>query len=150
MNAIKTVAKEVKVAIAVEAVKTPGTKAIVLATQFGVSESTVRRAIKEFETEAKALIEAEAKKAAAPKTVKAKRSKVENAAEAGPRGYKGRNGRWSILNALFDEKGIDSPVAELYVEANKRSVEAGLNPLNKNSFYAMVGIARKLRKQAAE
>ncbi len=148
MNAIKTVAKEVKVAIAVEAVKTPGTKAIVLATQFNVSESTVRRAIKEFEAEAKALIEAEAKAQAdaATKPVKAKRVKTPTV-PTGPLGYKGRNGRWNIINSVISELGYDAEFSTIYVEVCKRSVAQGLTELNKNSFRAMFAYAKKNAKK---
>lgn len=150
MNTTKTqvISAEVKLAIAVQAIKTPTTNAA-LSAQFGVSETSVRRAIKAFHEAAQEKIAAEEKAKQDKKVVKTKRVKVESAAPAGPRGYKGRNGRWTILNKLFDEKGLVAS-AELYLEANKRSAEAGLTPLNKNSFYAMVGIAKRLRKGAAE
>lgn len=86
--------------------------------------------------------------AAKPKAVKAAKAPRVKAPtiEAGPRGYRPRNGRWDILNALFAEKGFDAPAGELYEEANKRSVEAGLTPLNRSSFYAMKSIAAKSAK----
>lgn len=94
------IAKDVKLAIAVAAIKTPA-KAIVFATQFGVSESTVRRAIKAYEAEAKTFIEAELNA---------------DKQEGRARGWQGRNGRMSMIRQAMAEVAPKGDVTKL--EAN--------------------------------
>jgi transposase len=137
MNTINTpIAQEVKLAIAVEFVKAQ-TKPAALAVQFGVSESTVRRAIKTLEAEAKAVIAQEQ----APK--KAKRASKAEVIPTGPKGYKGRNGRWGVLNVMFAKHEEYATRAELYEAVNKECVAVGLTKLNKNSFHAMFSIWKR-------
>lgn len=56
-----------------------------------------------------------------------------------------RNGRWAVLNAVFDKHGVEEKASYLMEKANEASTEAGLKPLAKGSFYAMLSIARKDR-----
>jgi predicted transcriptional regulator len=86
-----------------------------------------------------------------PETEKAetKQQEVEEI-KPGKRGGKPRNGRWDLLNAIFAEDVLDSKSAELYKIVTERSVEQGLEPLAKGSFYAMVSIARKSAKKEEE
>lgn len=84
--------------------------------------------------------------AATPATPKARAPGTDIA--RGEKGFKPRNGRWTVLNALFAEKGFDDAAA-LYLEANKRGVAAGLKELNRGSFYSMLSMAKKKSLTAA-
>lgn len=59
------------------------------------------------------------------------------------RGYRPRNGRWDMMNKLFDDKGLDADPMDLFEEANKRSLKLGISELSKPSFYSMLSVARK-------
>lgn len=66
------------------------------------------------------------------------------------RGYRGRNGRWSIVSEVIEKLGPDTETKILIEEINKLSKEKGLEPLRKSSAYAMCSIARKnYREQLA-
>lgn len=201
MTAIKTIDPAVKLNLAIESLMKPQLKAKELAEQFGMSETTAKRAMKEFHDEACKIIDeriaaeeaalqaaddaakaaaatpgkkssskkaADAKAPEAPKTDDA--PKVDDApvtppaapAPAAPKaralgtdiprgekGFKARNGRWTVLNALFAEKGFDDAAA-LYIEANVRGTAAGLKELNRGSFYSMLSMAKKKSLTAAQ
>jgi len=189
---IKTIDRSVKLNLAIEAQLKPQLKAKELAEQFGMSETTAKRAIKQFFDEAckiidqrvldeeaalaaaelaaknapaltavvapivalvvaaelsaadaPVIIEAPAVAPAAPAaTTTPKPRAVGTDIARGEKGFKPRNGRWTVLNALFAEKGFDDAAA-LYIEANKRGVAAGLKELNRGSFYSMLSMAKK-------
>ena len=194
---IKVIDPAIKLNLAIESLLKPQLKAKELAEQFGMSETTAKRAMKDFHDEACKIIDQrvadeeaalqaaeDAKKAAktsskkggkkteadAPKTDDV--PKVEDAPKTdapppapaapatpkarapgtdiarGEKGFKPRNGRWTVLNALFAEKGFDDAAA-LYIEANKRGVAAGLKELNRGSFYSMLSMAKKKSLTAA-
>ena len=199
MTAIKAIDRSVKLNLAIEAQLKPQLKAKELAEQFGMSETTAKRAIKQFFDEACKIIDQrvldeeaaltaaedaaknapaltavvapivalvvadELSAADAPATI-APVIEVPAAAPAAPaapkpravgtdiargeKGFKPRNGRWTVLNALFAEKGFDDAAA-LYIEANKRGVAAGLKELNRGSFYSMLSMAKKKSLTAA-
>lgn len=207
MTAIKTIDPAIKLNLAIEALLKPQLKAKELAEQFGMSETTAKKAMKDFHDEACKIIDervaaeeaalqaaddaakaakteskkggkgkkADAAPADAPKAdevpkVDAVTPKVEDAPattppvaatpkapraralgtdiERGEKGFKPRNGRWTVLNALFAEKGFDDAAA-LYIEANKRGAAAGLKELNRGSFYSMLSMAKKKSLTAA-
>lgn len=158
-----------KIQIAVEVLKMDETEKTKkqIADEFSVSTRSVSRYADKYEEEALDLINT-------PEAVELKdafevpavtdddeEEEKEDAVEAkpelkgeeikpGPRGGKKRNGRWELLNAVFAEYGLDTKSAELYKIVNERSVEKGLAPLAKGSFYAMVSIARKSAKNNEE
>jgi AraC-like DNA-binding protein len=194
---IKVIDPAVKLNLAIESLLKPQLKAKELAEQFGMSETTAKRAMKDFHDEACKIIDQrvadeeaalqaaeDAKKAAKTssskkggKKTEADAPKVEDAPKTdapktdappaapaapatpkarapgtdiarGEKGFKPRNGRWTVLNALFAEKGFDDAAA-LYIEANKRGVAAGLKELNRGSFYSMLSMAKKKSLTAA-
>lgn len=195
---IKTIDPAIKLNLAIESLLKPQLKAKELAEQFGMSETTAKRAMKDFHDEACKIIDQrvadeeaalqaaeDAKKAAktssskkggkkteadapktddVPKVEDAPKTDAPPAAPAAPatpkarapgtdiargeKGFKPRNGRWTVLNALFAEKGFDDAAA-LYIEANKRGVAAGLKELNRGSFYSMLSMAKKKSLTAA-
>jgi AraC-like DNA-binding protein len=194
---IKVIDPAVKLNLAIESLLKPQLKAKELAEQFGMSETTAKRAMKDFHDEACKIIdqrvadeeaalqaaedakkaaktssskkggkktEADAPKTDAPKVEDAPKTDAPPAAPAAPatpkarapgtdiargeKGFKPRNGRWTVLNALFAEKGFDDAAA-LYIEANKRGVAAGLKELNRGSFYSMLSMAKKKSLTAA-
>lgn len=151
MNMIKTVAVETKLNLAVEALKNPAMTAKELAKKFDVSESTAKRARKEYMEEAgKKIAEMLKAEEQAKKATKGKRTQATDNPTTGPRGFRPRNGRWVILNQMFAEMGFDKPSKELWDEANKRSKAAGLKELNRGSFYAMLSIAKKGAAEAED
>ena len=192
MTAIKTIDPAVKLNLAIESLLKPQLKAKELAEQFGMSETTAKRAMKEYHDEACKIIDQrvadeeaalqaadDAAKAAAKESKKGgKKAEVDAKAPAdapkvdapavtppaapaapkpralgtdiprGEKGFKTRNGRWTVLNALFAEKGFDDAAA-LYIEANVRGTAAGLKELNRGSFYSMLSMAKKKSLTAA-
>jgi len=149
MTAIKIIADDVKLNIAVAALKNPDLKNRELAEMFDVSETTVKRSKKNYAEDALKVFEAEKAAEAEKLAAKNKPSKKAKAEDVpvGKKGYKPRNGRWMILDAMFAELGFEDS-AKLYEEANKRGVAAGLPLLNRASFYAMLCIARKKNREA--
>lgn len=198
---IKVIDPAIKLNLAIEALLKPQLKAKELAEQFGMSETTAKKAMKDFHDEACKIIDQrvadeeaalqaneDAEKAAKGGKKGGKGKKVEAPAAApattdapvtdapatapvvasdatstttppaapkapkaralgtdiarGEKGFKPRNGRWTVLNALFAEKGFDDAAA-LYIEANKRGAAAGLKELNRGSFYSMLSMAKK-------
>lgn len=156
-----------KIQIAVEVLKMDETEKTKkqIADEFSVSTRSVSRYADKYEEEALDLINTpeavELQNAFEEPTVTDEEEEKEDAVEAkpelkteeikpGPRGGKKRNGRWELLNAVFAEYGLDTKSAELYKIVNERSVEKGLKPLSKGSFYAMVSIARKSAKNNEE
>lgn len=191
---IKVIDPAIKLNLAIEALLKPQLKPKELAEQFGMSEKTAKKAMKDFHDEACKIIDqrvadeeaalqaAEDAKKNAPKAdvkpakggkkadAKAPADAPKDAPKAddapvtpaaapaapatpkpraigtdiarGEKGFKPRNGRWTVLNALFAEKGFDDAAA-LYIEANKRGVAAGLKELNRGSFYSMLSMAKK-------
>lgn len=126
------ISEEAKLLMAVESIKHPEMKV----KMFRVSETSVRRAVKNYAQQAEEFIAAQ--------QGEQEPEAIENP-PTGKRGYKPRNGRWAVLDAMFDELGFEMGAKEQWMEANKRSIEAGLKPLNRNTFYAMRSIAKKAR-----
>jgi transposase-like protein len=130
MKATNTIANEVKLNIAVAAIEN-NTSVKELAVEFGVSESTVKRAKVAFAEAAKAAIEAKNK----PK--KAKRTKAVEVETSGVRGFKPRNGRVTIIKSMIPREAEFASFNELWEEFNNICVANGLTKMNKNSFRAM-------------
>lgn len=169
VSPIKVIDPAIKLNLAIESLLKPQLKAKELAEQFGMSEKTAKKAMKDFHDEACKIIDQrvadeEAALAAAEEAAKTGAPATDApAAPAAPtpraraigtdiargeKGFKPRNGRWTVLNALFAEKGFDD-AANLYIEANKRGVAAGLKELNRGSFYSMLSMAKKKSLTAA-
>lgn len=109
-----------------------------------ISPATLSRYLSKYHTDAEKRLKAEKNKARSGKA-QPRRSKKGDV----------RNGRWAVLNRVFDKYGVEEKASVLMEKANKASVEAGLKPLAKPSFYAMLSIARKkrdvdIRKVAAQ
>jgi AraC-like DNA-binding protein len=175
---IKVIDPAIKLNLAIEALLKPQLKPKELAEQFGMSEKTAKKAMKDFHDEACKIIdqrvadeeaalqaaEDAAKNGTAPTDAPATTDAPAVAPTTAPatpkpralgtdiprgeKGFKPRNGRWTVLNALFAEKGFDDAAA-LYIEANKRGIAAGLKELNRGSFYSMLSMAKKKSLTAA-
>lgn len=61
----------------------------------------------------------------------------------GRRGGKPRNGRWELMNKVFEKYGLETDSATLFEKVNEESVKQRLDPLEKGSFYSMLSIARR-------
>lgn len=148
---VQTISNETKIEIAMAAIKEPGIKNLALAAMFGVSESSVRRAKKDFAAEAQAkLDELNAKQAQTQsKETKTKKKKFQDFPTR-DRGFQGFNGRVAIHDQVFAELGLDAKSKELFDECNKRAVEYGLRPISRGSFYAMLSVARRGKKETNE
>lgn len=134
MTAIKIIDAAVKLNIAVEALKNPALKTKELADMFDVSERTVRRVKNEYaEAALKAFEEMKAKELEA---VAASKSK-------GPKGWRPRNGRMSIIREVVDKMGVDAKTSDVYAEVNRISVERGVDPIIKTAFYVLVCEVRR-------
>lgn len=133
---VNKISEEAKLLMAVESIKHPDMTIKGLAEMFRVSETSVRRAVKNYAQQAEEFIAAQ--------QGEQEPEVIENP-PTGKRGFKPRNGRWAVLDAMFDELGFEMGAKEQWMEANKRSIEAGLKPLNRNTFYAMRSIAKKAR-----
>lgn len=127
---MKTViAADVKLNIAVAAIKNPSLKTKELAAQFGCGETTVKRAKKDFADEAIQFIEAEKQKLQADQV-------------ADPmdhyRGFRPRNGRMSIIRAVIKELGKDAAASALYARVSELSTEAGLKTIKRSAVYVLM------------
>lgn len=121
-----TISNEVKVQIAIGAIKGMSTKE--LAAKYNVSESTVKRAKVSHMAEATKALEKSAK------------AKTEKAVK---RGFKGRNGRVTVMREVFAKHDAFGNASELFDLVNKASKAAGLKEMQKASFYAMLSVHRK-------
>lgn len=139
-TAIKTIDAAVKLNIAVEAIKQPDLSIKALAAQFNVSESTVRRAKKDYEAEALKAIELLQAPAA---------DAVLDPVDL-PRGYRPRNGRMDIIREVANKMGLDSDTKKLYTRVNEIAAERGVEPIKKSAFYVLICEVRKAARIKAE
>ena len=144
--AIKTIDLAVKMNIAIASIKQPDLTTKALSTQFGVSESTVRRAKKDLAAEAQAAIDA-----AAATLLQAPGASQDLAIEPLelPRGYRPRNGRMEIIRDVANEMGLDSETKDLYTRVNEVAAEMGVEPIKKSAFYVLICEVRKAAKAGA-
>lgn len=142
---IKTIDNAVKLNIAIEALKQPDLTTKALSSQFSVSESTVRRARKDYAAEAQAAIDA-----AAATLLQAPGASQDLAIEPDelPRGYRPRNGRMEIIRDVAKEMGLDSDTADLYTRVNEVAAEMGVPPIKKSAFYVLICEVRKAARVA--
>jgi hypothetical protein len=134
---MKTIATETKIAIAHEVIVNGMNKDDVAA-KYGVSERSVRRYKAEFASVVaeQELARKEAEKAVQPSKLVARRSEGYDIPLTKKGGRK-HNGRVRVFYTAIESVGIDAPIAALFEEVNKLSVEAGLSVLNKASVSAM-------------
>lgn len=131
--AIKTVDVAVKLNIALEALKQPDLTTKALSSQFSVSESTVRRAKKDFAAEAQAAFD----------LLQAPGANAVLDVVEGPRGYRPRNGRMEIIRDVANEMGLDSDTKDLYTRVNEVAAQMGVEPIKKSAFYVLICEVRK-------
>lgn len=138
-NTKATIDSNVKLNIALEALKQPELTTKALSLQFNVSESTVRRAKKDFAEEALKALEILQAPAA---------NAVLEPVEA-PRGFRPRNGRMEIIRDVAAEMGLDSETKDLYTRVNEVALEMGVEPIKKSAFYVLICEVRKAARVAA-
>lgn len=138
---IKVIDTSVKLDIALEALKQPTLTTKELSAQFNVSESTVRRAKKDYATEALKAFE----------LLQAPGASQDLAVEPLelPRGYRPRNGRMEIIRDVGQQMGLDSDTKALYTRVNEVAAELGVEPIKKSAFYVLICEVRKAAKVAA-
>lgn len=120
------IANDVKLNIAVAALKDSALKIKDLAAMFSVSETTVKRAKKDYAAEAMKKLD-EAKAAA-------------NATDPMDhyRGYRPRNGRMAIIRSVIAELGKDAKASDLYDRVSELSAQNGLKPIKKTAVYVLM------------